>query len=381
MRYRDILTHDHTLFVDREVFEADFVPGQFGHREAQIRELAWLAAPGLQGNTPSCAILRGRPGTGKTTSVLRLFSEIEEATRRLAPVHVNCQNERTRYAVFARVLEHLAGHPLPASGNPLHEVLRQIARRCQDRKCALLVCLDDANYLVREHELNAVLYTLLRLHESFGSVRAGVFAVISDMNLDLRREVDSRVFSVFHPEEVFFPPYTRDEVREILDQRIKQGLFPGAMDARAMDRIVAFAGAEGDIRAGIDLVRKSAEHAEREGRSQVLARDVEAAASAVGAPVLRRLAAHLREPERDLLFALARLSAGGGEHMTAGEVFRAVREELPLSYTTFHERLKKFEKDGILALPLAAEGGRRREIAFRYDPMEVMEACEEYAVP
>jgi cell division control protein 6 len=380
MRYRDILNHDHTLFRDREVFEADFVPEQFGHREAQIKELAYVAAPGMEGGTPSCAILRGEPGTGKTTSVLRLFAEIEESTRRLAPVHVNCQNERTRYAVFARVLERLAGHPLPASGNPLHEVLRQIARLCQERKCALLVCLDDANYLVREHEFNAVLYTLLRLHESFGSVRTGALAVISEMGLDLRREVDARVFSVFHPAEVVFPPYTPDEMREILGQRVKQGLFPGAMDARAMDRIVAFAGAEGDVRAGIDLVRKAAEQAEREGRGQVLAKDVQIAASMVGAPVLRRKAAHLREPERTLLCALARLCAGGGAAMTSGEVFRAVREELPLSYTTFHERLKKFEKDGILALPVSPQGGRRREIAFCYDPMEVMEACEEYTV-
>lgn len=380
MRYRDILNHDHTLFRDREVFEADFVPEQFGHREAQIRELAWLAAPGMEGGSPSCAILRGEPGTGKTTSVLRLFSEIEEATRRLAAVHVNCQNERTRYAVFARVLEKLAGHPLPASGNPLHEVLRQIARRCQEKKCALLVCLDDANYLVREHEFNAVLYTLLRLHESFGSVRTGVFAVISDMDLDLRREVDARVFSVFHPAEVVFPPYTAGEVREILGERVKQGLFPGAMSGPAMERIVCFAGAEGDIRAGIDLVRKSAEGAEREGRSQVLPRDVEAAARLVGAPVLRRMAARLREPERELLVLLARVVAGGGEGMTSGEAFRAVQEALPLSYTTFHDRLKRFEKDGILALPPSPQGGRRREIAFCYDPMEVMEACGEYTV-
>jgi len=376
MRSIDFLTHDHTLFRDREVFEADFVPEQFGHREAQVRELAFLAAPGLEGNTPSCAVLRGPPGTGKTTSVLRLFSEIEEATRRLAPVHVNCQNERTRYAVFARVLEHLAGHPLPTTGTPLPEVLRRIARRCQERKCALLVCLDDANYLAAGDELNAVLSTLLRLHESFRSVRAGVFAVISDMDLDLRREVDARVFSVFHPAEVLFPPYTADEVHEILAQRVGQGLFPGAMD-----RIVAFAGAEGDIRAGIDLVRKSAEHAGREGRYRVLARDVVAVAGQVRAPALRRIAARLRKPERDLLVVLGRISAAGGAAMGPAEAYRAVREEIPLSYTTFRERLKTFEKDGILALPLVAGEGRRREIAFRYDPMAVMEACQEYTVP
>jgi hypothetical protein len=50
----------------------------------------------------------------------------------------------------------------------------------------LLVALDDANYLLYENELNKVLYTLLRAHESYEGVRIGVIVIISDPDVDLR---------------------------------------------------------------------------------------------------------------------------------------------------------------------------------------------------
>jgi hypothetical protein len=84
-------------------FEIDHIPDQFEYREPQLRELAFSLAPGLQGSRPLNTILRGLPGTGKTTSVHRIFAEVEETTRRLVPVYVNCQNERTRFSVFSRI--------------------------------------------------------------------------------------------------------------------------------------------------------------------------------------------------------------------------------------------------------------------------------------
>ena len=63
----------------------------------------------------------------------------------------------------------------------------------------LLVALDDANYLLYENEINKVLYTLLRSHETYEGTRIGVIVIISDMDVDLTRAVDARVASVSAP--------------------------------------------------------------------------------------------------------------------------------------------------------------------------------------
>jgi len=369
--------YDQTLFRDPEVFEFDYVPEYIHHRDAEMRELAYLARPGMRGGSPRNAVIRGLPGTGKTTTVLRLFAEIEETTKRLVPVYVNCQHNRTKFTVFARIFEKLAGHMPPPSGMPLSDLMRKTAELMQTRGCVLLVCLDDANYLHYEADLNNLLYNLLRLHETYAGIRTGVYAIVSDMSLDLCNEVDSRVFSVFHPTEVTFLPYSKEGTREILAGRVRQGLFPNVMPGTALDLITDLTYQEGDVRAGIEIIRLATENAERDARRSVTRGDVMAATRHAVSPTLQSKVTHLKEGERELLHHIADLKATGEHEMTSGAVFGAVCEDIGIGYTTFYGRLRRFEAGGFLDLPLRTRKGRTREIVFRYDPEKVVEACRQ----
>ena len=97
------------------------------------------------------------PGTGKTTTVRRLFSEIEETTQQIAPVYINCKQHRTPFAVFACIFEAVVGYAPPATGKHLDEVVRVAAKRLGEREAAPLVCLDDANYLHEARQLHGLL--------------------------------------------------------------------------------------------------------------------------------------------------------------------------------------------------------------------------------
>jgi len=61
--------------------------------------------------------------------------------------------------------------------------------------------------------------------------------------------------------------------------------------------------------------------------------------------------------------------------MTSGAVFNAVREEVPMGYTVFYERLRKFEQLRLINLYNRRIGGRTREISLRYDAEKVAEEC------
>ena len=123
------------------------------------------------------------------------------------PVHINCQIDNTKFAILSQIYRKLSGHLPPSSGTSFKQVFDAVARHLQKEECVLLVALDDANYLLYENELNKVLYTLLRAHESYEGVRIGVIVIISDPDVDLSRAVDARVSSVFRPTEIYFPPY------------------------------------------------------------------------------------------------------------------------------------------------------------------------------
>jgi cell division control protein 6 len=368
---KDLLMWDETLFRDPEVFELDYVPEQFNHREDQMRELAFQIRPGLRGGRPLNTICRGLPGTGKTTSVRKLFGEIEETTKKLIPVYINCQIDNTKFAIFSQIYRRLSGHLPPSSGTSFKQVFDAIARLLQKEEQVLLVCLDDANYLLYENELNKVLYTLLRSHEAYPGTRIGVIVIISDLDVDLSRVVDARVSSVFRPTDIYFPPYSEDEVAEIMRERILQGLYPGVLGDAMFDLVVSQTLKSGDLRVGIDLLKRAVLNAEKNARKVIEREDICGAYSVSKYLHLAYSVKTLKDEEKQLLKTLAVRSGEGGE-MNAGEVYKAVKESMGIGYTRFYEIIKKFDAMRLVNLQYRDGKGRTRLISLRYDPARVL---------
>ncbi len=369
---KNILMWDETLFRDPEVFEIDYVPDQFNHRETQMRELAFQIQPGLRGGRPLNSICRGLPGTGKTTSVRKLFAEIEESTRKLIPVYINCQIDNTKFAIFSQIYRKLSGHLPPASGTSFKQVFDAIARLLQKEETVLLVCLDDANYLLYENEMNRVLYSLLRSHEAYPGTRIGVIVIISDMDVDLSRAVDARVSSVFRPSEIYFPPYSGEEVRHIMQERVMQGLYPGCLSEQMFDLVVEQTQKSGDLRVGIDLVKRAALNAERRASRTIDREDICRAYDVSKYLHLASSVKSLNEEEKSVLRSLAVQSMKDAE-MNAGEVYRAVKENVQIGYTRFYEIVKKLDGMRLINLQYRDGRGRTRVISLRYDPSKIIE--------
>jgi len=368
---------DHPIFRDRDVLESDYVPEEFPFRDSQLEEIAYCLQPCLAGSRPLNAVLRGIPGTGKTTSVKRIFAEAAVATKRVLPVYVNCQAERTLFSILSRVHSRIYGHVPPALGSPARTVLDRVGRGLVDRKLVLAVCLDDANYLLADRLLNSVLYTLLRLHETYPGVRSGVLLAVSDMDIDFHQALDPCVMSVLSPTEISFPPYTWDEVHSILQDRVRRALYPGVLPGELLDLVVDRAMSCGDLRVGIDLVRRASLGAERAGQKKVTRENIETAFESSRDVYLGSCVKALSKEEQDLLEHIARVTLEDPERpITTGTLFGSVQGQV--SYTVFHQRIKKLDEMRLIDVnhKNAGKGGRTREILLRYDPVTVMEACE-----
>ncbi|MDN7023612.1 AAA family ATPase [Methanoculleus sp. FWC-SCC1] len=262
-----------TLFQDRSVFAADYVPEPAPSRMAMMDQLAFNLRSGMVGATPSHVICSGPPGTGKTACVRALFAEIEEMTDRFIPVYVDCRIDRTLYAIHSRVFARLAGRP-PADDMEEWDVTRAVAEMMRERKAVLVVCLDDIACIGSRSEVNLALATLLRMYESYPGTKIGVVAIVNDLRYHLAADVDRSVFSVFHPTEIFFPPLYVKEIRGILRDRVRQGLAPRAVPVKVLEMVVERVREHGDIRVGLDLLQRAATLAEQDGRRRVTAEDV-----------------------------------------------------------------------------------------------------------
>jgi cell division control protein 6 len=370
---KNLLMWDETIFRDPEVLEIDYVPEQFEFRDSQMRELAFQIKPGMRGGRPLNTVCKGLPGTGKTTSIRKLFGEIEETTKKLVPVYINCQIDNTKFAILSQIYRKLAGHLPPSSGTSFKQVFDAVARILVKEEIVLLVALDDANYLLYENEINKVLYTLLRSHEAYEGTRIGVIVIISDLDVDLTKAVDARVASVFRPTEIYFAPYGNDEVREILKARTMQGLFQGVLSEAMLDLVVEQTLKSGDLRVGIDLLKRSALAAERAARRSIERNDICNAYEVSKYLHLSSAARTLRDEERVILRVIAERSVSEKE-MNAGEVYKSLKESCSLGYTRFYEIIKKMDAMRLVNLQYRDGKGRTRVITLRYDPAKVLEA-------
>jgi cell division control protein 6 len=372
---KDLLMWDETLFRDPEVFEIDYVPEQFNYRDDQMKEIAFQIRPALRGGRPLNTVCRGLPGTGKTTCVKKLFEEITTTTKKVLPIYINCQIDNTKFAIFSQIYRKLTGHLPPPSGTSFKTIFDAIARMIMKDEIVLLICLDDANYLLYENEINNVLYPLLRSYESFEGTRIGVILILSDMAVDLSRSIDARVSSVLCPTDIYFPPYSEEEVHTIISERVMQGFYPGVISADMVNLVVTQTLKGGDLRVGIDLLKRAALNAERKAKRAIERDDICGAYLMSQYLHLSFSLKSLKSEEREIIKKLAEL-ANDKKDMNAGDVYKTIRESTEISYTRFYEMVKKFDLMRLIDLEYRSgtgEKGRTRVISLRYDPVKVIE--------
>ncbi len=371
MPKKSLLMWDETLFRDPDVFEIDYIPDQFNYRENQMRELSFLLSPGLKGGRPLNAIIKGTPGTGKTTSVRKIFSDLDDIESMMVPVQVNCQIENTRFSILSEIYKKLVGHGPSAAGNSFKRVFESIAQAMIEQNRVVVVALDDANYLQVENELNKILYILLRSHEAYPGTRMGVIVIISDMEVDLSREIDSRVRSVFAPTEIYFPPYAEAEVYNILRERVLQGFYPGVLSEEMLKLIAAHTMASGDLRVGIDMLKRSALNAEMAAEREISREHIREAYKISKYVHLQYSLKSLSTEEKSLIKLIAKVSKTD-EQLTTGDLFEVAKKELKIGYTSFYEMVQKLDSLRLLNLQFKEGRGRTRLINLRYDPDKIL---------
>jgi len=286
------------------------------------------------------------------------------------PVYVNCQIDGTRFAIFSEIYKKLFKYTPPDSGVSFKRVFKKITKHLIDQQKVLIVALDDINYLFYENTVNKVLYALLRAHEVSAEVKIGVIAISSDLSVEMSKQLDPRVMSVFLPEDVYFPLYTRAEVRDILGDRVRRGFYANVVPEDVLERVIDHVEEASDLRVGIDLLRKIGLRAEISARRYVTADDVGHSYDKSRLVHLTYSIHSLRAEERDLL----KLIAGQEAKIKAGELYKKFNEETHLGYTRFYDIVSKLDSIRLINTDFTGKGtrGRTREIQLRYEPEDVL---------
>ncbi|MBN1280793.1 MAG: ORC1-type DNA replication protein [Candidatus Thermoplasmatota archaeon] len=330
--FRDLLTNE-GLFKNREVMRPTYMPEILPHREREIKDLANILVPSLKGETPSNVFIYGKTGTGKTAVVKFVGKELlkkgEETGRKVNFIYMNCEIVDTQYRLLQNIANRFISEwndHVPFTGWPTDEVYSKVKAMMDKEKSVTVVVLDEIDKLKGDEAL----YNLTRINSELDNARVSVIGISND--LKFTEFLDPRVKSSLGEESMIFYPYDAEQLQDILRARIKTALKPGIIEDEVIPLCAALSAQEhGDARRALDLLRVSAELAERSKSSKITRSHVRLAQNKIELDRVIEVVRTLPNQSKLVLYSIILLNkqnikAGATRALTTGEVYDIYRE-------------------------------------------------------
>jgi cell division control protein 6 len=253
------------VFKDREKLSPRYVPQNLLHRERQIEEMANIFRESM--TDPSKSFLKplqiiGPSGTGKTSTVIRFGERFVAEARRngfsAQHVYVNLKLLGGSRVILYRYLLEKATPEVYSSSLSGEEMLRAMLRQLGESNKFLLLSLDEVDYFIKSTKETRIIYDLTRLNEidpQAGNNVTGVNFVARSK--EFHQRLDKVELSTLGRMTVEFPPYTSDEIVDILTQRATEAFKPGAVSEevlRHVSDLTASPPVGGDLRYALDML-------------------------------------------------------------------------------------------------------------------------------
>ncbi|WP_433628929.1 Cdc6/Cdc18 family protein [Halomicrococcus sp. NG-SE-24] len=435
----DDLLSGEPIFENKEVLRPSYTPHELPHRKEQINKMATILVAALRGETPSNILIYGKTGTGKTASAKFVSQELESTSQKYeVPCeveYINCEVTDTQYRVLAQLankfiennldrieeriddLERLRDdaapdatsdpasmadtefdsvdeiddriaeleddademETVPMTGWPTDRVYSTFFQAVDYEERVVVIMLDEIDKLV-EKSGDDTLYNLSRMNSELENSRVSIMGISND--LKFTDFLDPRVKSSLGEEEIVFPPYDANQLRDILQHRSDVAFKPDALSEDVIPLCAAFAAQEhGDARRALDLLRTAGELAERDQAELIEEDHVRKAQDKIELDRVVEVVRTLPTQSKLVLFSTISLEKNGVHNINTGEVYNVYKrlcEEIDADILTQRrvtDLISELDMLGIVNAVVVSKGryGRTKEISLSV-PIEETEA-------
>ncbi|MEM3047291.1 MAG: AAA family ATPase [Candidatus Bathyarchaeia archaeon] len=258
-----------SIFKDRRVLQSSDVTGKPLGRDAETQALAESIAPALSGLPGRDVFVFGKPGTGKTVCVRYVLDEagkhVEEKGLDVFTIYVNAGRTRSPYYTLLEIVRAM-GVSVHISGWQMSR-LKQVFEKTKGDK-PVIISVDEVDAILFK-EREPLIYYLNR--------QPNTTLILVSNRFEDAAMLPERALSTLQPKLLMFEPYTAEEAKAILTERVEKALRPGVLSEDQLNLVAEVASKTGDIRDGFYFLLSAGLQAEREGCSKIETRHLEAA--------------------------------------------------------------------------------------------------------
>jgi cell division control protein 6 len=368
------------------------MPETLPHREREIDGLATILVPALRDETPSNVFIYGKTGTGKTAVTKyvgrELLSKGKETGKKVNFIYINCEVVDTQYRLLQNIANHFIddwSERIPFTGWPTDEVYSKLKQMIEKESGVIVIILDEVDKLKGDEAL----YNLSRINADLKNAKLSIVGLSND--LKFTEFLDPRVKSSLGEENMIFPPYDAKELEDILKQRIKVALKPDSIEGDVVPLCSALAAQEhGDARRALDLLRMSAELAERNKSLKISKKHVRLAQNKIEIDRIIEVVRTLPTQSKLILLAILlqekqNQKSGSTGASTTGEVYeiykdlsKKIRTDI-LTQRRIADLISELDMLGIITARVISKGryGRTRDIKISSSTDDILNILQE----
>jgi cell division control protein 6 len=323
----DRLIQEERIFRNREALASTYIPSEFPHRDNEINDVANILKPALYGARPSNILIYGQTGTGKTAVAKfickQIVSKAETEGKKIHTAYINCKQTNTPYGILTNIGKTYSNDwedKVPNAGWRIDKVYSALKEKADEDGGIAIVILDEIDTLVSKSG-DDILYHLTGLNSDLDNSKISLIGISNDTKFT--SWLDPRVKSRMGEESLTFAPYNALQIENILVQRAKMAFHEGAVEPLVLSYCSSRAALEhGDARKALDLLRISAEIAEREGKEIVTVEYVSKAENVMEHDLVRSLISTLPlQPKVTLASIILNRGSKENGQQTTGEVY------------------------------------------------------------
>ncbi len=360
------------IFENREVLRSTYTPDYLPHRSEQVKALATILVSALRGETPSNVLIYGKTGTGKTAVAKHVGQELERTGEvygvPCSVIYINCEVVDTQYRLLAS-LARFFDKEIPMTGWPTDQVYTEFKNALDSGKRIAIIMLDEVDKLINKGD--DVLYNLTRINSDLKKAKVSLIGITND--LKFTEFLDPRVKSSLGEEEIIFPPYDANQLRDILRQRAEMAFKAGILEETVIHLCAAYAAQEhGDARRALDLLRVSGELAERAKSPKVMEVHVKQAQEKIEMDRIVEVVKTLPTQSKLVLLSAVLLCHNNKGNITTGEAYNIYKQMCKnigieiLTQRRVTDLISELDMLGILNATVISKGryGRTKEISL-----------------